>query len=155
MINDYYSEVLNYYLNEFEMPNVKKISKKVQTNVHILQLFAARQLISIIERLEVDSSSSGVTAGAHEELSRLLQLVLGCAVNCQRRSEFIKNIMEMNVSTQHMIMTAIEEVMPRDRASSVTKSASSLSIGGGGGGAGFSNDEELNIQVTISFKYVE
>ena len=63
--------------------------------------------------------------------------------------------MEMNVSTQHMIMTAIEEVMPRDRASSVTKSASSLSIGGGGGGAGFSNDEELNIQVTISFKYVE
>ena len=45
-----------------------------------------------------------------EELSRLLQLVLGCAVNCERKSEFIKVIMEMPVDSQHMIMTAIQEV---------------------------------------------
>ena len=44
------------------------------------------------------------------ELSHLLQLVLGCAINCERKSEFIKNIMEMNETTQIMIMNAIQEV---------------------------------------------
>ena len=36
--------------------------------------------------------------------------MLGCAVNCERKSEFIETIMEMNETTQHMIMTAIQEV---------------------------------------------
>jgi hypothetical protein len=48
-----------------------------------------------------------------EELSRLLQLVLGCAVNCDKKSEYIKIIMEMHVDTQHMIMTAIQDVRLR------------------------------------------
>jgi protein HOOK1 len=50
------------------------------------------------------------------ELSKLLQLVLGVAVNCERKSEFIKNIMEMNMDEQHMIMTAIQDLMSKDRA---------------------------------------
>jgi hypothetical protein len=44
------------------------------------------------------------------ELSKLLQLVLGVAVNCESKSEFIKNIMEMNMDEQHMIMTAIQDL---------------------------------------------
>jgi hypothetical protein len=82
-LTDYYSEVLNHSLNGFEMPNLNVI---------------------------VESSTAEKAQTAREELSHLLQLVLGCAVNCQRRSEFIKNIMEMNESTQHMIMNAIQDV---------------------------------------------
>jgi protein HOOK1 len=48
--------------------------------------------------------------GDKEELSRLLQLVLGCAVNCDKKSEYIKIIMDMHEDAQHMIMTAIQDV---------------------------------------------
>jgi len=93
-ISDYYSEILNHSLSEFQMPNLN---------------------------LYVESNNP-------EELSRLLQLVLGCAVNCDRKSEFIKVIMDMHVDTQHMIMTAIQELM--------TKDASKINI-----------DEDLNYQL--------
>jgi hypothetical protein len=48
--------------------------------------------------------------------------------------------MEMNESTQHMIMTAIQELMSKDPNANVVKSSSSLSIGHG-------NDEDFNNQV--------
>lgn len=51
-----------------------------------------------------------VETNDQEELSRLLQLVLGCAVNCDKKSEYIRIIMEMHEDAQHMIMTAIQDV---------------------------------------------
>ena len=61
--------------------------------------------------LIAESSSSNNNSGeVTDELCHLLQLVLGCAVNCERKSEYIETIMEMNETTQHMIMTAIQEV---------------------------------------------
>ena len=44
------------------------------------------------------------------ELSRLLQLILGCAVNCEAKQEYIQRIMGMEESVQHMVMQAIQEV---------------------------------------------
>lgn len=51
-----------------------------------------------------------IEANDCEELSRILQLVLGCAVNCERKSEFIQSIMQMPVDSQHIIMHAIQDV---------------------------------------------
>lgn len=93
-LTDYYTDVLNHSLSGFTMPNLNVILES--TNAP-----------------EVDT-----------ELSHLLQLVLGCAVNCQRKSEFIKNIMEMNEYTQHMLMTAIQDLMCKDMA----RSSSTLSF---------------------------
>ena len=59
---------------------------------------------------ESSSSSNNNSGEVTDELCHLLQLVLGCAVNCERKSEYIETIMEMNETTQHMIMTAIQEV---------------------------------------------
>nr|BAK00177.1 predicted protein [Hordeum vulgare subsp. vulgare] len=109
-ITDYYSEVLNHSLSDFEMPNLNLI---------------------------VETNNNTTSVEANNQLSHLLQLVLGCAVNCERKSEFIKNIMEMNESTQHMIMTAIQELMSKDRNMNlIRQSTSTLSLGGGivGGG---------------------
>jgi hypothetical protein len=94
-LTDYYTDVLNHSLSGFTMPNLNLILES-----------------SHASEVEV-------------ELSHLLQLVLGCAVNCQRKSEFIKNIMEMNEYTQHMLMTAIQDLMCKDMA----RSASTLSFG--------------------------
>ena len=44
------------------------------------------------------------------ELGRLLQLILGCAVNCTEKQEYIQRIMSMEESVQHVVMTAIQEV---------------------------------------------
>jgi hypothetical protein len=44
------------------------------------------------------------------ELSRLLQLVLGCAVSCDQKQFYIEHIMSMEASAQHVLMNAIQEV---------------------------------------------
>uniref|UniRef100_A0A7N6BNZ0 Calponin-homology (CH) domain-containing protein n=1 Tax=Anabas testudineus TaxID=64144 RepID=A0A7N6BNZ0_ANATE len=46
------------------------------------------------------------------EMGRLLQLVLGCAVRCERKQEYIQIIMTLEESVQHVVMTAIQEVSP-------------------------------------------
>lgn len=106
-LTDYYTEVLNHSLSGFTMPNLNLILESAHSS-------------------EVD-----------DELSHFLQLVLGCAVNCERKSDFIKNIMEMNEYTQHMLMTAIQELMCKDR--SMARSPSSLSFN-------TIHDEDVNSQ---------
>uniref|UniRef100_A0A6Q2Y326 Hook microtubule-tethering protein 1 n=1 Tax=Esox lucius TaxID=8010 RepID=A0A6Q2Y326_ESOLU len=44
------------------------------------------------------------------ELGRLLQLILGCAVKCERKQEYIQIIMTLEESVQHVVMTAIQEL---------------------------------------------
>ncbi|KAF4026236.1 hypothetical protein G4228_018250 [Cervus hanglu yarkandensis] len=44
------------------------------------------------------------------ELGRMLQLILGCAVNCEQKQEYIQAIMVMEESVQHVVMTAIQEL---------------------------------------------
>ncbi|XP_029473842.1 protein Hook homolog 1 [Rhinatrema bivittatum] len=48
------------------------------------------------------------------ELGRLLQLILGCAVNCEKKQEHIQTIMTLEESVQHVVMTAIQELMSKD-----------------------------------------
>ncbi|KAM9383654.1 protein Hook homolog 1 [Pholidichthys leucotaenia] len=48
------------------------------------------------------------------ELGRLLQLILGCAVKCERKQEYIQIIMTLEESVQHVVMTAIQELMAKD-----------------------------------------
>ncbi|KAJ8376317.1 hypothetical protein SKAU_G00068970 [Synaphobranchus kaupii] len=50
----------------------------------------------------------------HVQLGRLLQLILGCAVKCERKQEYIQIIMTLEESVQHVVMTAIQELMNRE-----------------------------------------
>ncbi|XP_030061951.1 protein Hook homolog 1 [Microcaecilia unicolor] len=52
------------------------------------------------------------------ELGRLLQLILGCAVNCEKKQEHIQTIMTLEESVQHVVMTAIQELMNKDTVDS-------------------------------------
>ncbi|XP_016856913.1 protein Hook homolog 1 isoform X4 [Homo sapiens] len=52
------------------------------------------------------------------ELGRLLQLILGCAINCEKKQEHIQNIMTLEESVQHVVMTAIQELMSKEILSS-------------------------------------
>ncbi|XP_066460591.1 protein Hook homolog 3 isoform X1 [Eleutherodactylus coqui] len=48
------------------------------------------------------------------ELGRMLQLILGCAVKCEQKQEYIQTIMMMEESVQHVVMTAIQELMSKE-----------------------------------------
>ncbi|MGH0171509.1 UNVERIFIED_CONTAM: hypothetical protein FKN15_070949 [Acipenser sinensis] len=45
-----------------------------------------------------------------EEIKRLLLLILGCAVQCERKEEFIEKIKQLDIDTQAAIVTHIQEV---------------------------------------------
>lgn len=44
------------------------------------------------------------------ELGRLLQLILGCAVNCSEKQQYITQIMELEESLQRSIMCALQDI---------------------------------------------
>ncbi|XP_042885103.1 protein Hook homolog 3-like isoform X1 [Penaeus japonicus] len=48
------------------------------------------------------------------ELGRMLQLILGCAVNCESKQQYIEAIMNMEERVQKVIMEAIQELMLRE-----------------------------------------
>ncbi|XP_075581237.1 LOW QUALITY PROTEIN: protein Hook homolog 2 [Pelecanus crispus] len=49
-----------------------------------------------------------------EQLGKLVRLVLGCAVSCERREEHIQRIMTLEESVQHEVMTAIQELFDKE-----------------------------------------
>ncbi|XP_047215345.1 protein Hook homolog 2-like isoform X3 [Girardinichthys multiradiatus] len=51
------------------------------------------------------------------ELGKLLQLVLGCAVSCEKKQEQIQQIMTLEESVQHVVMTAIQELLAKEPSS--------------------------------------
>ncbi|XP_075459986.1 protein Hook homolog 3 isoform X7 [Ascaphus truei] len=57
------------------------------------------------------------------ELGRMLQLILGCAVKCEQKQEYIQTIMMMEESVQHMVMTAIQELMSKESPVSIGNDA--------------------------------
>ena len=72
-------------------------------------------------------------------LSRLLQLILGCAVNCDRKEDYIAKIMSLEVDVQMAVKQAIEELLTsREHANST------LSIG-----AGESFDHMVNLRDSL------
>ncbi|XP_047632879.1 protein Hook homolog 2 isoform X3 [Phacochoerus africanus] len=55
-----------------------------------------------------------------EELGKLLQLVLGCAISCEKKQEHIQRIMTLEESVQHVVMEAIQELMTKDISDSLS-----------------------------------
>uniref|UniRef100_F7ISK2 Hook microtubule tethering protein 2 n=1 Tax=Callithrix jacchus TaxID=9483 RepID=F7ISK2_CALJA len=54
------------------------------------------------------------------ELGKLLQLVLGCAISCEKKQEHIQRIMTLEESVQHVVMEAIQELMTKDNPDSLS-----------------------------------
>ncbi|XP_016790673.2 protein Hook homolog 2 isoform X1 [Pan troglodytes] len=54
------------------------------------------------------------------ELGKLLQLVLGCAISCEKKQDHIQRIMTLEESVQHVVMEAIQELMTKDTPDSLS-----------------------------------
>ncbi|XP_052774694.1 protein Hook homolog 3-like isoform X3 [Mya arenaria] len=102
-------DVTNWRL---KVSNLKKILKGIlEYNIEILG-------IQIHDFQMPDVNAIGESSN-HIELGRLLQLILGCAVNCTEKQEYIQRIMSMEESVQHAVMTAIQELMTKEIATDV------------------------------------
>uniref|UniRef100_A0A8D0CIB5 Coiled-coil domain containing 88C n=1 Tax=Scleropages formosus TaxID=113540 RepID=A0A8D0CIB5_SCLFO len=55
-------------------------------------------------------SKDPLSGKSMEELKRLLLLMLGCAVQCERKEEFIEKIKSLDIETQAAIVSHIQEV---------------------------------------------
>ena len=49
--------------------------------------------------------------GQPDEIGRMLQLILGCAVNCNHKQQYIESIMNLEESVQQVLMLAIQEMI--------------------------------------------
>lgn len=54
------------------------------------------------------------------ELGKLLQLVLGCAISCEKKQEHIQRIMTLEESVQHVVMEAIQEFLTKDTSDTLS-----------------------------------
>ncbi|KAM6077461.1 protein Hook homolog 1 [Theristicus caerulescens] len=98
--------------------NLKKILQGIMDYYHeFLGQQISEELIPDLNQISENSDPT--------ELGRLLQLILGCAVNCERKQEHIQNIMTLEESVQHVVMTAIQELMSKEITGPSTSDASS------------------------------
>nr|KAF6443947.1 hook microtubule tethering protein 1 [Molossus molossus] len=96
--------------------NLKKILQGIKSYYsEFLGQQISEELIPDLNRITECSDSV--------ELGRLLQLILGCAVNCEKKQEHIQNIMTLEESVQHVVMTAIQELMSKEILNSPTNDA--------------------------------
>ncbi|KAK2168518.1 hypothetical protein LSH36_16g06021 [Paralvinella palmiformis] len=58
-----------------------------------------------------------------DEMGRLLQLILGCAVNCDNKQLYIQRIMALEEAVQHVVMAAIQELMTKEMPQASVKEA--------------------------------
>lgn len=63
----------------------------------------------LLDYVKPDATKIG-EHGDSNELRRLLQLILGCAVNCNQKQQYITRIMGMEESVQQAIMQSIQEL---------------------------------------------
>lgn len=86
-----------------KMSNLKKILEKVLD--YYQEAFSQNISSSVKPDISkiVEMNDSG-------EMGKMLQLVLGCAVNCNNKQEYIKRIMDMEESEQRAMMECIQEL---------------------------------------------
>uniref|UniRef100_A0A182IM59 Protein hook n=1 Tax=Anopheles atroparvus TaxID=41427 RepID=A0A182IM59_ANOAO len=65
--------------------------------------------LNLSEELRPDALKIAEKCDAYE-LGRLLQLILGCAVNCLEKQKYITQIMELEESLQRNIMAALQDI---------------------------------------------
>nr|CCA23185.1 hook domaincontaining protein putative [Albugo laibachii Nc14] len=139
---------LSYLMHKIDPSYIQLDTIKLDTN-YFSHLHNITTLVSAIEsyyREELtqicDSSNfidiSKIVKETNEaEICKLIELLLGCAVQCPRKSDYIHPIMQMDATAQQNLMLLIENLMhrfqmisppPHDHRSADTKASFSYSV---------------------------
>jgi len=136
-----------------KVSNLKKITEGI---VDYYQEILNQQLPDIVRP---DVTKIGEKSDA-AELGKLLQLVLGCAVNCNCKQDYITRIMAMEEAVQQVIMQSIQELDAStggsasftpslDTDPAITRLLSDLDVATQGRDQMAQRCHELDMQVTL------
>jgi hypothetical protein len=111
-----------------------------------IELYYHDELGQLCEAQELIDTSRIAKNEDPKEICRLVELLLGCAVQCPSKSEYIHPIMQMDASEQASMMHTIEELMHRFQLTSPQ-------VQGGRNSLGFANhegesSESMQLQLT-------
>ena len=113
-IEEYNSEVLGIHFNsDFVHPDVTRAAEgnrqemgmSISSSLTIIDSPCLNYAFDWIDFIKTIYFLWIVDAG------RLIQLILGCAVNCDAKQQYIEGIMNMEESLQQLIMQAIQELL--------------------------------------------
>uniref|UniRef100_A0A2R5L4R5 Protein hook n=1 Tax=Ornithodoros turicata TaxID=34597 RepID=A0A2R5L4R5_9ACAR len=94
-----------------KVSNLKKILKGIMD-------YYNEVLFQQITEFRFPDVTAIAESGNRDEMGRLLQLVLGCAVNCPRKQDYIQKIMGLEEVVQHVVMKAIQELITKEAPNS-------------------------------------
>lgn len=110
--------MLNFYKNHLDQVLVLKLPDVLilaqYSDSSKMKVDAARQ-VSICRSAEFFETSGTVllmqaSLQVVSELTSLLLLLLGCAVQCERKEDFIMSIKNLDVSAQTVLMESIQQI---------------------------------------------
>ncbi|DAZ92583.1 TPA: hypothetical protein N0F65_012813 [Lagenidium giganteum] len=101
-------------------------SSNLKTLLRAIELFYHEEVGQVCDASELINSSVMAKENDVHEAAKLAELILGCAVQCRNRSEYIHEIMQMDPSEQANMMHLIENLMQRFQPSSPSPRRSSL-----------------------------
>lgn len=98
---------------KLKLNNLKKIHRSVQD-------YYDGVLHISLNKFQMPDLSLVAEFGNIEDTARLIQLVLGIAINCEHKDTYIQAIMGMQQDVQHVVMGAIQDLISRQTPSMVT-----------------------------------
>ncbi|KAL8014727.1 putative hook-like protein family [Plasmopara halstedii] len=98
-------------------------SNNLKTLLRAVELFYTDELGQMCQANELVDPSLIAKENDVHEVSKLTELLLGCAVQCPNKSEYIHPIMQMGASEQASLMHAIEKLMHRFQPVSPTNTS--------------------------------
>ncbi|PRP87618.1 hypothetical protein PROFUN_04645 [Planoprotostelium fungivorum] len=93
---------------EAENNDFLKISNLKKINTALDEFF--QNELGFSSEVEVDTAAI-IRDGNEAELVKLLQLILGTAIECENKVEYIQSIMQLDAASQRVLMDVIQEVM--------------------------------------------
>ena len=112
------NDVMELIDHRFADVSVQNPVEDVQTRLHNLDALLKNVKFfyhEILKQLIVMGLPNVVKIARHPEgevgeVRKMLLLVLGCAVQCEKKEEFIENIKQLDLTTQHAIVLHIREI---------------------------------------------
>ncbi|KAJ0397729.1 hypothetical protein P43SY_007197 [Pythium insidiosum] len=100
-------------INEHAAGNWALKANNLKTLLRAIELYYHDELGQVCETEELIDSNRIAKGDDVKEICRLVELLLGCAVQCPNKSEYIHPIMQMEASEQASMMHMIENLMHR------------------------------------------
>ncbi|XP_057300171.1 protein Hook homolog 3-like [Hydractinia symbiolongicarpus] len=118
----------------FDADWISKIKQDISSDNHRLKLsnlkkvlkgmvdYYSEVLVQDLNSFSLPDVAEIAEFNTKHELSRMIQLVLGCAINCEDKEQYIQVIMALEEDVQLSVMNAIEELLQVKEGSRLSES---------------------------------